>query len=239
MKKTNEKSTDEPIVEDVKVDDELSDKTDTKKYLNQILDKINQNNHAKKLFKELEKLVDDFSLEEILENDLKLQEEIVQARKERDEYLDLLQRFKADFENYKKRAQKQEDNNVRISSERIIARIFDPFEDISRAIKFAEDNKSETVPLDGITIIYNKLLRIMEDEGLVFIDPKHGESFDPKYHEAVCLDESGNHEPNKIVQKFDKGYKIKEKVVKAAKVMVSSEREEKIEEEEEQTKKED
>ena len=232
MKNKNDEAKDKPETKETNFDEEITEKVESENYLDQLMDKINQNDKAKKLIKELGKLIDDFSLEDILLNDLKLQDKILQAQKERNEYLELLQRFKADFENYKKRAQKQEDNNVRVSSERIISKIFDPFEDISRVVKFAEDNNNDTVPLDGITIIYNKLLRIMEDEGLVFIDPKPGESFDPKYHEAVCLDESGNQEPNKVVQKFDKGYKIKEKVVKAAKVMVSSEKEEEIKEEE-------
>lgn len=157
--------------------------------------------------------------------------ETEQAKKEKDEYLATLQRFKADFENYKKRAQKQADSNIRYSSERILDKILAPIENIDRAIKFAKDNEEETVPLEGIEVIYGKLLRVLEEEGVAIINPLEGEKFDPYYHEAVCVDATGKFEPELIVQLIERGYKIKEKVMHTAKVMVSIEKEETKEEE--------
>ncbi len=144
-----------------------------------------------------------------------------QAQKEKNDYLAILQRFKADFENYKKRMEKDADANVRYSSERILSKIFEPIEDISRAIKFAKENSQETIPFEGIEIIYNKLTRVLDDESVEIIAPKQGDKFDPKYHEAVMVDESGKYDSDVVVQLFEQGYMIKGRVFRAAKVMVS------------------
>ena len=92
-------------------------------------------------------------------------------------------------------------------------------------MKFANNNDQGTVPLDGLEIIHGKLVRILEDEGVTLINPEIGEKFDPRFHEAISIDPSGKHEPNLVVQLFEKGYKIKERVIRAAKVMVSTEKE--------------
>ncbi len=190
-----------------------------------MIDKLETDSSAKKLIKEFDKKIKDFSLKELLVANKKMLLEVEQANKERDEYLSILQRFKADFENYKKRAQKQEINNVRYSSEKVLSKIFEPIEDIDRALKFAEESNLETVPFEGISIIHGKLLRVLEDEGVTLINPKKGNTFDPYYHEAISIDPSGNHEPGLVVKLFEKGYKIKDRVVRAAKVMVSTEQE--------------
>ena len=199
----------------------------------EIIKTLEQDSKTEKLIKELDKRLEGISLKDILISNKKMVEETRQAKKEKEEYLSTLQRFKADFENYKKRAQKQADNNVRYSSEKILNKILVPIENIDRAIKFAHEHKQETIPLDGIVIIFEHLNRVLEEEGLTFISPQQGEKFDPYYHEAVCVDSSGNFEPGIIVQLLEKGYKIKERVMHAAKVMVSTEKEEDTKEQEE------
>ena len=201
--------------------------------IEEIIKALEKDSKTQKLIKELDKKLDGISLKDILVTNKKMIKETEQAKKEKEEYLSLLQRFKADFENYKKRAQKQADNNVRYSSEKILSKIFDPIEDIDRAIKFAKDNSQETIPLEGITIIHGKLSRVLEEEGMAIINPLKGETFDPYYHEAVCVDSTGNFDSGVIVQILEKGYKIKERVMHAAKVMVSAEKEETKEEEKE------
>ncbi|TET31518.1 MAG: nucleotide exchange factor GrpE [Candidatus Heimdallarchaeota archaeon] len=197
----------------------------------EIIEALEKDSKTQKLIKELDKKLDGISLKNILVTNKKMITETEQAKKEKEEYLSLLQRFKADFENYKKRAQKQADNNVRFSSEKILSKIFDPIEDIDRAITFAKDNSQETIPLEGIIIIRGKLSRVLEEEGVAIINPLKGEKFDPYYHEAVYVDSTGNFDPGVVVQILEKGYKIKERVMLAAKVMVSAEKEETKEEE--------
>jgi len=198
----------------------------------EIIKALEKDSKTQKLIKELDKKLDGISLKDILVTNKKMIAETEQAKNEKEEYLSLLQRFKADFENYKKRAQKQADNNVRYSSEKILSKIFNPIENIERAINFAKDNGQESIPLEGLKIIHGKLSRVLEEEGVALINPQQGEKFDPYYHEAVCVDSTGNFEPGVIVQIIEKGYKIKERVMHAAKVMVSAEKEETKEEEE-------
>ena len=176
-----------------------------------------------KLIKEFDKHVKNFDLKKLIDNEKKMLEKVEQANKEKDEYLDLLQRFKADFENYKKRAQKLSDNSVQISSERIVSKVIDPVEDLSRIVNFASEKESDIVPLEGIEIVYKKFLRILNDEEVTVIDPKIGSEFDPRFHEAIVVDNSGKQKPGMVVQLLEKGYKIKDKIIRAAKVVVSAE----------------
>ena len=176
-----------------------------------------------KLIKEFDKHVKDFDLKKLIDNEKLMMEKVEQANKEKDEYLDLLQRFKADFENYKKRAQKLSDNSVQLSSERIVSKVIEPVDDLSRIVNFALEKESDIAPLEGIQIVYNKLLRILVDEQVAIIEPKIGTEFDPRFHEAIVVDNSGKHQPGMVVQLLEKGYKIKDKIIRAAKVMVSNE----------------
>ncbi|MHA1155464.1 MAG: nucleotide exchange factor GrpE [Candidatus Heimdallarchaeota archaeon] len=224
--KNNEK---QEIIDEInETKEEQSTTNDTEEALSriqEILKKIDETPKAKKILKEFDGQFKDVSIKDILETDEKLQEEILKVKKERKEYLDSLQRFKADFENYKKRAQKQEESNIRYSSERILSKVFEPIDDLSRIIGFAVNNKEEKVPLDGLEITYKKLVKILDEEGVSIIDPQPGDTFDPQFHEAICVDNSNKFRTNEIAQQFEKGYKIKDRVIRASKVMVSSEEE--------------
>lgn len=191
--------------------------------IQEILKKIDETPKAKKLLKEFDGQLKDISIRDILETDEKLQEEILKVKKERKDYLDSLQRFKADFENYKKRAQKQEKSNIRYSTERILSKVFEPIDDLSRIIDFAVKNNEEKVPLEGLELTFKKLLKILDEESVSIINPQPGDVFDPQFHEAICVDNSGKFRANEIAQQFEKGYKIKNRVIRASKVMVSSE----------------
>jgi molecular chaperone GrpE len=202
--------------------DEKTEDTAIQIEVQDLMQKINNNKKLRSIIEKFDKASEDISLEEILTKNLEMLEEVKKANKDRDEYLSILQRYKADFENYKKRTENKANYNIQLSSERILSKIFEPIEDINRALNFAQENKQETIPKDGIEIIYNKLSRVLQDEGVEEINPKQGEMFDPKYHEALCLDHSGKFDPDLIVQVFERGYKAKERVLRAAKVMISA-----------------
>lgn len=236
--KNNEK---QEIIDEInETKEEQSTTNDTEEALSriqEILKKIDETPKAKKILKEFDGQFKDVSIKDILETDEKLQEEILKVKKERKEYLDSLQRFKADFENYKKRAQKQEESNIQYSSERILSKVFEPIDDLSRIIDFAVNNKEEKVPLDGLEITYKKLVKILDEEGVSIIDPQPGDTFDPQFHEAICVDNSNKFRANEIAQQFEKGYKIKDRVIQASKVMVSSEEENEKNNDQEKTNK--
>ncbi|MBN1329805.1 MAG: nucleotide exchange factor GrpE [Candidatus Heimdallarchaeota archaeon] len=219
MKKEN-KNTNHKEIEEVEAslaDEQTDDTKETTVGSENLLELLN----------ELKQENTQINLDKIIQLSKSLINDLCQAEKERNEYLSILQRFKADFENYKKRAEKEADNNIRYSSERILSKIFEPIEDINRAINFAKENAQESIPFEGIEIIYNKLSRILEDEAVEIIAPKQGENFDPRFHEAVMVDESSKFDSDLVAQLFEQGYKIKGRVFRAAKVMVSSRTDEK------------
>jgi molecular chaperone GrpE len=230
------KSNDDEIKENTTQEDiSTLEESEIKSKVQYILQQFENDKKLVKLIKDFDKTAKDFSLRELLTNNLQMLELVDKAQKDRDEYLSTLQRFKADFENYKKRAEKQANYSIQLSSERILSKIFEPIEDINRALDFAKEKNQENIPLDGIEIIYNKLSRVLKDEGIAEINPKQGDAFDPKYQEAICLDNSGKFDPELVVQVFEKGYKLKEKVLRPAKVMVSAEVSEEAKSEIEQT----
>lgn len=184
---------------------------------------LESNPKVAKLIKDFDKHVKNFKLKDLIDNEKKMIEKVEQANKEKEEYLNLLQRFKADFENYKKRAQKLSDNSKQLSSERIVTKIIEPIEDLSRIVNFAIEKESDIVPVEGVEIVYNKLIRLLGDEQVTIIEPKVGTEFDPRIHEAILVDNSGKQQPGMVVQLLEKGYKIKDKIIRAAKVVVSSE----------------
>lgn len=225
MTKENEQKETEKTKDASNDESTSAQKTNIISEVQQLLQKIEENTELLEILKEFDEKSTDFTFKDILEQNKQLIAEAERLTKERDNYLSTLQRFKADFENYKKRSQKHADNNIRISSERIIGKIFEPIEDIGRAIEFAKENKLEEVPLEGIEIIYGKLNRILEDEDVSLISPAEGDDFDPRYHEAICVDPTGSYPPDKIAKSLEKGYKIKERVLRAAKVMVGAQKE--------------
>jgi len=197
---------------------------DSKIEIEKVLAIYEKDPEIKKLIDKFDEKIPEMSLKDLLLEDQKRTIELLEAQKQKEEYLSLLQRFKADFENYKKRSEKNHEMNIKLSSERIITKIFEPVEDLNRALSFAKENNNNTIPFEGIDIIHDKFSRILEDEGVVFIEPKKGDAFDPRYHEAFVADNSGKHEPNIVLQLFEKGYMIKDRVIHAAKVMVSTEK---------------
>jgi molecular chaperone GrpE len=187
------------------------------------IEQLIQKPELKELLSKLNKKIDAFDLEQIIESEKELLDDLAETTKQRDEYLRLLQQYKADFENYKKRIEKRNKSNIQFYTEKIIKRIFEPIEDLSRVIEFAEERQQEEIPLEGITLIHQKLERILDDENVEVIRPKPGDTFNPRYHEAVCVDPTGKYEAGKVSRLLEKGYCINNRVVEAAKVMVAEE----------------
>ncbi|NHJ49751.1 MAG: nucleotide exchange factor GrpE [Asgard group archaeon] len=221
MNKENEEKTKADDNTEQIIEEEIQEESFVLTQTKELIQRFNEDKKLRDIVTKFDKAAKDFSLKDLIQKNLEMFDEVEKANKERDEYLTILQRFKADFENYKKRSQKQASHNVQLSSERILSKVFEPIEDISRAINFAQEKDQDNIPLDGIAIIYNKLYRVLTDEGVEEINPNQGDAFDPKYHEAVVLDKSGKYGSEVVVQVFEKGYMLKERVLRAAKVMVS------------------
>ena len=170
--------------------------------------------------KEIKKLKDDLKkLEsEIQEKNDEIkekEEKIIEKDQEIKNKEEQLLRLQADFENYKKRTEKELTDHIRYANEELIIKIIDTYEDLERALKSGESDELQ----EGVEIIYQNLKKILEKEGLEEI-PTKGEKFDPFKHEALLTEDHEDFKNGEIIKELCKGYKLNSKVIKYSKVQV-------------------
>ena len=137
---------------------------------------------------------------------------------------DTLLRKMAEFENYKRRTDSEISSYIKYASEKLIKELIPVYDDLGRSIDSI--NKGETKDFDtlktGIALIYDKFKNVLEKEGLKEIDSL-GKEFDVDLSSALMQVPSKDVKPNTVIEVIEKGYKLKDKVVKHEKVLVSSE----------------
>ncbi len=144
----------------------------------------------------------------------KLEEELAQWK---DKYV----RLYSEFDNYRKRTLKEKIELSKTASAEIITALLPVVDDLERALRAYEAAEEENTALkDGILLIYNKWMNILQQEGLEVI-PAIGEDFDTDIHEAVTkIPAPDPEQKGKIVDEIQKGYKLNGKVIRFAKVVV-------------------
>jgi len=151
-----------------------------------------------------------------------LERRVVEAEASRDEYLDHLQRLKADFDNYRKRTLRDQEQVVAHAHERLVKELLPILDDLHRALDAAEVHDEATV-VEGVRLVQRSLLAALEREGLVEIETEG--AFDPHVHEALLAQPSEGAEPGSVVQVIQKGYRLGDRVLRPALVVVAEERE--------------
>ncbi len=144
----------------------------------------------------------------------RLAEELEAARQERDEYLDALRRLKAEFENSRKRQERERTRILETASERLVAELLPVLDNLDRALE-AEGDIHE-----GVQAIRDQLVAALGKEGLLPV-ASDGQPFDPNVHEAVMGQPSDEYEEGTILQTFQRGYLLNGKPIRPAKVVVA------------------
>lgn len=160
---------------------------------------------------EIEQEVDE--IEEEIQEDI---EEVPreQLEEEVEELESSLKKVMADFDNYRKRMMKEKKRIIERATEDLMVDLLEVLDDFERALE--EESEMER---EGIEIVYKKFSQALEEHGLEEIDAE-GEKFDPRYHECVMSVEDEENEPDEIVEQFQKGYKLNDKVIRPARVKV-------------------
>lgn len=144
-------------------------------------------------------------------------------QKELDDYKDRLVRKIAEFDNYKRRTENEQNNLIRYSGEIFVKKILPFVDDFERLLKYIN---SENVELsstkEGINLVHEKLFKIFDEQGITKINPV-GKSFDVHFHEAVMQKDSPDVEPLTVLEEIETGYLYKDRVLRHSKVIVSSE----------------
>ena len=145
------------------------------------------------------------------------QVDVEALRAERDEYLGDLQRVAADFENYRKRAARDQESLVARAAERLVRELLPVLDDLERALQAAEQHEEATLE-EGVRLVHRQLADALRKEGLEEI-PVDGK-FDPHLHEAL-LAQPAEAESGSVIEVLQKGYRLGDRVLRPARVVVS------------------
>lgn len=137
------------------------------------------------------------------------------------ELTDKLLRKAAEFENYKRRTESELSSVYKYANEKLIADLLPILDDFDRLNSAWNEKHDVEKYKEGIDLIYDKLKKVLQKHGLKEIDSV-GKPFDVNLHDAVLQVPKTDVEPNTVVDEIEKGYYLKDKVIKHAKVIVSS-----------------
>ena len=137
---------------------------------------------------------------------------------ERDEYLDLVQRVQADFENYRKRSVREQERLVAHAHERLVRELLPILDDLERALEAAERHE-EAQLVEGVKLVEKSLRASLAKEGLAEIDTDG--PFDPHVHEALLTQPSDASASGSILEVVQRGYRVGDRVVRPARVIVA------------------
>lgn len=140
------------------------------------------------------------------------------------QFKDQLLRKAAEFENYKKRVENDYASMIRFSNEDLITKLLPALDDFERSLKAVKGNETqaaENVFMKGIELIYNKLKKTLEAQGLKHFEVL-GKSFDPQLHDALLQMPKNDVPPHTVIEEVEKGYMLHEKVIRHARVVVSA-----------------
>ena len=167
-------------------------------------------------------------------NTEELQAQIEQLQQEKDEIFSRFQRVAADYDNYQKRVPKQIADSVRYEKEKMIKLLLPMLDNFEHTFAGAESAESVDVLLKGIRIVYDQTCEILKSYDVEKIEAL-GEKFDPSLHEAMMRKQDAEYEDNVVLEEFQKGYKLGDRVIRPSRVIVNKlPGEEKLQEDEPQ-----
>jgi molecular chaperone GrpE len=146
-----------------------------------------------------------------------LEERLALLERERDELIDDLKRVAADFDNYRKRVARDQAALVERAHERVVKELLPVLDDLERALVAAEEHEEAKLE-EGVRLVHRELRDALAKEGLVEIETE-GE-FDPHVHEAL-LTQPSEESDGAILQVIQKGYRLGDRVLRPARVVVS------------------
>ncbi len=142
-------------------------------------------------------------------------------KNELEEYKSRFMRLSADFQNYKKRMEKERSDLYKFGSEKIVVDILPIIDNFERAIQASENNGEESASfLDGVEMIFKQFIEMLNKHGVQEIESIEKE-FDPNLHHAVMQEECEESESNMVTEVFQKGYTLNDKVIRPSMVKVS------------------
>ena len=156
-----------------------------------------------------------------------LHKSLQEAREEASQHLDTAQRAQAELANFRRRADEERIAQGKYSNSRLIAKLLPVMEEFELAVSHAGNNSDgarnvNATWLEGVKLIQRKLMGLLESEGVTAVEAV-GVAFNPLEHEALGTEESSVHPPGYVTQALRQGYRLHERVIQPAQVIVARE----------------
>jgi molecular chaperone GrpE len=159
--------------------------------------------------------------EERTEQQAEQVDELTAVTQERDDYLDRLQRLKAEFDNYRKRAARDQESFAARASESLVKELLPILDDLERALDAAERHEEAKLE-DGVRLIHQALSQTLRRQGVEEIETDG--KFDPHVHEAL-LSQPSEDEEGSVIEVVQKGYRLGDRVLRPARVVIAAPKE--------------
>ena len=163
---------------------------------------------------ETTEVIEEKTAEELLQEKIEKLEEEVKASE--DKYL----RLYAEFENFKRRKNQEIETNNIYKSQKVITEILPSLDNLERALQVDSDNEEVKALRKGVEMVYEGILNALKSEGVEVVETENVQ-FDPNIHHAVMQGEESDKESGVILDTFQKGYKLKDRVIRPAMVKVN------------------
>ena len=162
----------------------------------------------------------DMTLEKAIETIGQLQVELRQVREEAEEAKAQAMRLQADFVNFRKRQEKELSNTVRLANEDLLVKLLPILDNFDRTLSSIEKTDNLTAIKEGISMVDKSMRRQLSKAGLEPIEAK-GQEFDSELHEAITtVSVEDEQQKGKVIDEVEKGYKLKDRVIRYAKVVI-------------------
>lgn len=150
-----------------------------------------------------------------------LEKQIESLQEQIEEQKDGWLRTRADFDNYKKRVQRDAARSYQDSITNVVKMFLGAVDDLERALKNEPNSKDLENWITGVELIHQKLVSQMKNLGVERMDVKPGEKFDPNIHEAITQEEHENLKEGQIIDVVQPGYRISDRIIRPAMVRVA------------------
>jgi molecular chaperone GrpE len=144
-----------------------------------------------------------------------------ELQKQVNQYKDMLLRKAAEFDNYKRRIENETASIVKFATESLIDDLLPVLDDFERSLKHSKEIKESDALIKGVELIYQKLAKVLEGRGVKTFETV-GKEFSVDYHDALMQIPRNDLPPHTVIEEIEKGYMLNDKVIRHAKVVVSS-----------------
>ncbi|UOQ86054.1 nucleotide exchange factor GrpE [Gracilibacillus salinarum] len=180
---------------------------------------VNQNEQEEVIEDAEQELVSDEETATVTQTDVS-EEEIQALQAEKDDLQNRLLRVQAEYDNFRKRTKKEKEADLKYKSQSVVTELLPVLDNFERALQVEVDDQAAKGVVDGLAMVYRQLKTVLENEGVSEIETD-GQYFDPNLHQAVMQVEEEGFESNQIVDTMQKGYQLKDRVIRPAMVKVN------------------